>query len=82
MAATLSISDTQVEELERFIEEVEMEQDDEGLVTGTQIRGERAIEFCAGWGRLRIYVIRDRFAVVDLLDWNEEILEMGKNIIA
>ena len=80
MAGTLSVSDTQVEELERFIEEVE--HDDEGLVLATQIRGERAIEFCAGWGRLRIYVIRDRFAVVDLLDWNEEILEMGKNIIA
>ena len=80
MAGNLLVSDAQVRELERFIDELEAP--GEGLVPGTPIRGERAIEFCAGWGRLRIYVIRDRFDGVDLLDWDAEILETGERIIA
>ena len=79
MAGTLSVSDRQVDELEHFIQEVEAA--DEGVHTDIQIRGERAIKFCAGWGRLRIYVIRNRFAGVDLLDWDADILETGKTII-
>jgi hypothetical protein len=61
---------------------VEVEAADEGVHRGIHIWGERAIEFCAGWGRLRIYVIRDRFAGVDLLDRDAETLEMGKKIIS
>ncbi len=80
MAGSLSSSDRQVQELELFIWELEAA--DAGVVRGTRIRGERAIEFCAGWGRLRIYVIRDRFARVDLLDCDAETLKTGKKIIA
>jgi hypothetical protein len=80
MAGNLLVSDAQVRELERFIDELEAP--GEELVPGTPIRGERAIEFCAGWGRLRIYVIRDRFDGVDLLDWDAGILETGERIIA
>jgi hypothetical protein len=79
MSGSLSVSDKQVDEFERFIDELESL--DSGVSAGTQIRGERAIEFCSGWGRLRIYLIRDRFDGVDLLDWDLNYLRMGKNII-
>jgi ubiquinone/menaquinone biosynthesis C-methylase UbiE len=39
------------------------------------INGERAIEFGAGWGRLRYYLIRDRFGSVDLIDINNVMLD-------
>ena len=52
-----------------------------GIYEGILLRGEQAIEFCAGWGRLRIYVIRDRYASVDLLDRDERILEAAWHII-
>ena len=46
MSGSLSVSDKQVDEFERFIDELESL--DSGVSAGTQIRGERAIEFCSG----------------------------------
>jgi hypothetical protein len=69
ISGTVDISDSHIAKTEKYLQELE-ERDDIEV-----INGERAIEFGAGWGRLRYYLIRDRFGSVDLIDINNVMLD-------